>query len=108
MPSSHEARSVPWQSCCIGTLQYHTNPCVQIVTDAALINSTTAATAGLRLRHAAGLSAGRAARESPLPALRQFSNRCITAKNGGTKNNPQQGRANIPVENGLPLDNPGP
>src|SRR5258708_7358217 len=59
MPSSHEARSVPWQSCCIGALQYHTNPCVQIVTDAALINSTTAAMATMRPRHAAGYSAGR-------------------------------------------------
>src|SRR5438309_3068937 len=104
MPSSHEARSVPWQSCCIGTLQYHTNPCVQIVTDAALINSTTAATAVLRLRHAAGYSAGRSAGESPLRALRHSSNRCITAKNGGTNSTAKQVDAIIPVNTVMPID----
>src|SRR2546430_9027475 len=102
MPSSHEARSVPWQSCCIGTLQYHTNPCVQIVTDAALINSTTAATAVLRPRHAAGYPAGRPAGENALRALRHSSDRRRPPENGGTNNTAKHAAANIPVNTLMP------
>src|SRR6516165_12623534 len=103
MPSSHEARSVPWRFCCVGTLEYHTNPCVQIVTDAALINSTMQR-AGYGGYNATGYSAGVPAGERPLCPLRHSSNRCTTAKNGGTNSTATQVDAIIPVNTVMPID----
>src|SRR5262249_60539599 len=107
MPSSHEARSVPWRSCCVGTLEYHTNPCVQIVTDAALINSTMLQRPRCGGFNPAGYSAGLPARDRALCPLRHSSNRCTPAKNGGPNSTARQGEANIPAEPLIPVDTRG-
>jgi len=54
--------------------------------------------------NAAGYSAGLPAGDRPLCPLRHSSNRCTTAKNGGTNSTARQVDAIIPVNTVMPID----